>query len=236
MEIGGEQYVSCHLADISHEKRRRVLERVFFHDVLNSAGNIESIADMIGDMVHAEGREWLELLAATGKQIVAEIRAQEMLLAAETGELDVAFKPVRTRLLLETVAGMHRNSPIAENRFVTVADAAADIEFNSDDSLLARVLINLVRNALEASLPGAVVTLDCQALDHEVEFRVHNPAVMPDAVKRQVFTRSFSTKGKGRGLGTYSVKLLTEQYLRGSASFRSTAADGTTFLVRCPRR
>ncbi len=48
-----------------------------------------------------------------------------------------------------------------------------------------------------------------------IEFWVHNHAVMPESVQRQVFQRSFTTKGRGRGLGTYSVKLLTERYLEG---------------------
>jgi signal transduction histidine kinase len=57
---------------------------------------------------------------------------------------------------------------------------------------------------------------------------------MPSSVQRQVFNRSFSTKGAGRGLGTYSVKLLTERYLKGKAGFTSSEADGTTFFVILP--
>jgi signal transduction histidine kinase len=54
---------------------------------------------------------------------------------------------------------------------------------------------------------------------------------MPDHVRAHVFQRSFSTKGAGRGLGTYSVKLLTESYLAGQAWFESTTGQGTTFHV-----
>ena len=50
----------------------------------------------------------------------------------------------------------------------------------------------------------------------------------------QVFQRSFSTKGSGRGLGTYSMRLLTEHYLRGSVGFTSSAAEGTTFFASYP--
>ncbi len=57
---------------------------------------------------------------------------------------------------------------------------------------------------------------------------------MPREVQLQIFQRSFSTKGLGRGLGTYSVRLLTERYLKGSVSFTSSAEFGTTFRVRCP--
>jgi sensor histidine kinase regulating citrate/malate metabolism len=49
-----------------------------------------------------------------------------------------------------------------------------------------------------------------------------------------IFQRSFSTKGFGRGLGTYSIRLLTERYLKGSVSFTSSALSGTIFRVRYP--
>ncbi len=51
----------------------------------------------------------------------------------------------------------------------------------------------------------------------------------------QMFHRSFSTKGTGRGLGTYSMKLLSERYLGGSVTFRSIPGEGTTFTARYPR-
>lgn len=65
-------------------------------------------------------------------------------------------------------------------------------------------------------------------------FWVHNPTVMPRKVQLQVFQRSFSTKGKGRGLGTYSVKFLSERYLQGQVFFASTPETGTTFTVHYP--
>jgi sensor histidine kinase regulating citrate/malate metabolism len=50
----------------------------------------------------------------------------------------------------------------------------------------------------------------------------------------QIFQRSFSTKGAGRGLGTYSIKLLGERYLHGTVSFASSAEQGTIFQISLP--
>jgi sensor histidine kinase regulating citrate/malate metabolism len=57
---------------------------------------------------------------------------------------------------------------------------------------------------------------------------------MPEEVKLQVFKRSFSTKGKGRGLGTYSIKLLTEKFLKGKVYFISEENFGTEFTIEIP--
>jgi len=42
----------------------------------------------------------------------------------------------------------------------------------------------------------------------------------------QVFNRSFSIKGGDRGLGTYSIKLLSERYLNGEVGFTSEEGTG----------
>jgi signal transduction histidine kinase len=50
-----------------------------------------------------------------------------------------------------------------------------------------------------------------------------------------MFQRSFTTKeGGGRGIGAYSVKLLTERYLGGWVTFSSSREVGTTFTVTLP--
>jgi sensor histidine kinase regulating citrate/malate metabolism len=106
----------------------------------------------------------------------------------------------------------------------------------TDVQLLARVLGNMLKNALEASGPGDTVTLRCFEENDEVVFSVHNAAVMPREVQLQVFHRSFSTKGgPGRGIGTHSMKLLGERYLRGKVDFTSEHPYGTTFRIAIPK-
>jgi sensor histidine kinase regulating citrate/malate metabolism len=63
---------------------------------------------------------------------------------------------------------------------------------------------------------------------------VHNDAPIPREVRLQIFQRAFSTKGPGRGLGTYSMKLLSQRYLGGDVSFTSSEEGGTTFKARYP--
>jgi sensor histidine kinase regulating citrate/malate metabolism len=92
----------------------------------------------------------------------------------------------------------------------------------------------MVKNGLEASAEDETVRLSCLSSKTGIEFLVHNPHFMPRHVQLQVFQRSFSTKGKNRGLGTYSMKLLGEQYLRGKVSFTSYPEGGTTFKVWLP--
>ena len=129
-----------------------------------------------------------------------------------------------------------RYARLGEESGVTVKIGALppSQSIRTDGVLLGRVLGNLVKNAVEASRPGMTVTVSASVTGEGVVFEVHNPSVMPRDTQLQVFQRSFSTKGSGRGLGTYSVRLFTERYLGGSVTFRSTEGEGTTFRVTLP--
>jgi signal transduction histidine kinase len=91
----------------------------------------------------------------------------------------------------------------------------------------------MVKNALEASPAGDVVTLGVDKSESELHFWVHNAAVIPLAYQQRIFQRDFSTKGSGRGLGTYSMQLLG-RFLSGDVSFESASGSGTRFTLRLP--
>jgi hypothetical protein len=109
------------------------------------------------------------------------------------------------------------------------------MQIRTDRALLRRVLGNLLKNALEAVQPGDQVRMDAVPTVQGVAYHVYNPGFIAPEIQMQIFQRSFSTKGEaGRGIGTHSVKLLTESYLGGKVSFVSTEEEGTTFTVTLP--
>jgi signal transduction histidine kinase len=93
------------------------------------------------------------------------------------------------------------------------------------------VIINLLKNALEATPEQGKVLVGVENLNTRLRFWVRNDGVLPRDVQMQLFQRSFSTKGLGRGIGTYCVRLLTENYLGGKVSFISNETDGTVFNI-----
>ena len=233
--VAGDRYVLCNISDIGNEKRRYALEHIFLHDIINTAGNILDLASVIEDAVPEEGRSWTSLLSHAARHLVSEIQGQRQLMEAENGELAVTLAQLDTGTLLASVVGMYAVSTVARGRNLVIAAGAENLRMASDTALLSRVLANMVKNALEASTAGQSVTLDCRGRGDMVEFTVHNAAVLTAEVRRQIFQRSFSTKGVGRGLGTHSIKLLTERHLGGTVGFRSAPGEGTTFWARYPR-
>jgi signal transduction histidine kinase len=234
-EYEGEQFTVCALQDISHEKRRQTLERTFFHDVLNTAGGLRGYVELLLESDPDEVPEVATTVSKISQHLIEEIETQRSLLAAETDELSVNLSELQTKEILEELAVVYRRHEVAKGKSITVAAESEGVAFRSDYTLLLRVLGNMLKNALEATSAGESVTLGARHDADQVEFWVNNPTFMPREVQLQVFNRSFSTKGQGRGIGTYSIRLLASKYLGGSVDFSSSKAEGTTFRARLPR-
>ncbi len=228
------------LRDISAEKRRHALEQIFFHDVLNTVTGLRSWTALLqrtaGD--HRRASERVDFLS---RQLEREIRDHQSLTLAETG----ALVPVPTRIracdLLRDLEAVFASHFAAQDRRLELDPKQGELELTTDPSLALRVLVNMVRNALEATATGGAVRVRCEPApgslngDGRVRFVVHNDAFIPPEIQAHVFQRSFSTKAeRGRGLGTYSMKLLGEVYLGGKVTFASEVGAGTSFSLELP--
>ena len=234
LELVGRLFTIVAASDISHEKRREALERTFFHDILNTAGNVLGASYLLRTGKEGARDRFLDLISRGSEQLVEEINSHRMLLSAERGTLKIDPETVNSLPTLEKVRLQYSSSPLAQDRTITIDPGSEAAEFESEETLLTRVLGNLLKNALEATKPGGTVTLSCRLKGEQVAFSVHNPAVMARSVQLQLFQRSFSTKGTGRGIGTYSIKLFTEKYLGGQVRFESREPTGTLFQVMLP--
>ena len=238
VEWKGEQAVFCALNDISHEKRRRVLERTFFHDIMNTAGSVKGLSEILlmerKELGSDELAELLKMMRDSCSVMLDEIRSQQLLLAAESGHLTTDWKQAAIGDCTAEAAMVASHWPAAAAKHIVPVYPEGRTLFLTDPVLLGRVLMNLLKNALEATPDGGEVRLGGRVAGDRVEFSVWNAGVIPEAARLQIFQRSFSTKGTGRGTGTYSVRLFTEVYLNGKVSFASDPRDGTTFTVSFP--
>ncbi|MGA9048463.1 MAG: HAMP domain-containing sensor histidine kinase [Dehalococcoidia bacterium] len=232
--IGGENFSIFILKDISQEKRMHILEHIFFHDIKNLLTALYGWVDVLADIADSRSSEVCRMLTQLSTEIIEEVNAQQQLMAAESERLAVRVNAIDTLVMLHEIKEVYQNHSIAEGRNIFIDPDADRLEFNSDASLVRRVLSNMTCNALEAIEKGGTVTLGCNRCGDKVQFWVHNPGVISPKVQSQIFKWSFSTKGKNRGMGTYSMRLLSERYLGGAVSFSSSRHAGIKFMALFP--
>lgn len=233
LAFGNESFSIFALSDISHQKRRRALERIFFHDVLNVVGSIKGFSELLQTYDPEDRRDIYAMIQAAADQTIEEIEAQRILAAAESRELQVRPEPLSLSMFLPSLLDLYRHHPVGREKHLDLAQPVPELVVIADRTLLARILGNMLKNALEAARPEETVTVHCARHGGRVEISVRNRAVIPPAAQLEIFQRSFSTKGEGRGLGTYSMKILSE-HLGADIAFSSTAEAGTIFRLLLP--
>jgi signal transduction histidine kinase len=233
--VGAEDFVLVSFRDTSQEKRKATLERIFFHDLLNTASSLKVYLNLLRRTTgEAAQLPFVAELEAITDALVEEIQSQKMLVSAENGTLQTQANLVVSGQIVEEIISLFAHDEIARDKQIRIAPLSETFGLVADAAILRRVLVNTVKNAVEACKAGDTVTIGFHRLAASAQFWVHNPGEIPPEVQLHLFRRYFSTKGENRGLGTYSMKLLCEEYLKGSISFESGAEKGTTFRIRLP--
>lgn len=233
LKIDGANYLIVYAENIESEKRRDTLERVFFHDILNTAGAIDGIANIISDVDdESEKYKFYEMLKTSSQQLINEIMFQRMIVNAEKNQLVLDIKNHNVNSILKNAYNLYAKHPKAEDKYFDLEYLENDFEIQTDKSILVRSIGNLLKNAFEATQIGQKIKLYSKIQNDFVLFNIWNEGVIPDDIQIQIFQRSFSTKGKvGRGIGTYSVKLFVENYLKGKVYFTSNPQLQTCFTI-----
>jgi signal transduction histidine kinase len=233
--IDGEIFSIFVAHNIENEKRREALERIFFHDIINTASGLKGLINFMEENSNKEEfKTYKNMMEISIDTLIEEISAQQDLLAAENKKLKLHLERFDSFSIMEEVTAIYKRHEAGMGKKLKISNNSCREKISSDKRLLKRTISNMTKNALEASKLDETVTLGCMSWEDSIEFWTHNKRCIPREVQLQIFQRSFSTKGRGRGIGTWSIKLLTEQYLQGSVSFESSEESGTVFKVIIP--
>jgi signal transduction histidine kinase len=109
----------------------------------------------------------------------------------------------------------------------------AQLILNADQNLTYLLVLNLIKNAVEASPEKGKVRVDI-GLEEGVLVRVINSGVIPEEI-RDSFFEKYVTAGKssGTGLGTYSARLMANA-MKAEIWFETGKTDQTVLFVKFP--
>jgi signal transduction histidine kinase len=218
--------------DISALKRRETLERVFIHDLIASLQELRSWSE-VSRGAGADATAVAERVLAMANHLTDEVESQHWLLQAECGELVADLRTVPPERLLDEL----EDSLGAEvaGRLIRIPPPPDARPVCTDPAILCRILRNMVMNAMEAMPLGGQVRIWHELRSDRATFIVQNPGFMPPEISDRVFQRSFSTRAtRGRGLGTYGMKVLGETVLGGKVGFKTSWTEGTRFFIELP--
>ncbi len=235
IKFGDQDFILFNMQDISNEKKKVLLERIFYHDILNAAHNINSIAELFSTEEDVDRHEeYLGLMLKVTGNLIDEINTQRIISNSDYSNFISQPSLINSFSFYKDLKSEFES--VTNGKLtITLDQRSENFSFNADKVLLKRVVANMMTNAIEAENNEGTVSIGIISLNEKGSMIwVHNQSYMTEDVQLQVFNRSFSTKGSDRGLGTYSMKTLTEKYMKGKISFTSSPTNGTTFIIEIP--
>ena len=123
----------------------------------------------------------------------------------------------------------------ARERGISLGENLEPVPFlEADPNQLKQVLVNLIKNALEATEEHDRIILATGFQDGQAWFSVRDTGKgMPPEVLENIFHPFFTTKDKGTGLGLAVIHKIISDH-QGTVKVESAPDQGTTFLIRLP--
>lgn len=235
------------IRDISERRQVELLkediERISRHDLktpLNGIIGLPSLLLMDKNLT-AEQREFIRLIQESGYRMLDLINISLHLFQMETGQYKTNPVPVEMiQLLRKVLHDISRDS--AYQKFglqyeivLNHCPARQEDEFwvLGEELLCHSMISNLLKNAFEASPPGATVRILLET-GHWCTVRIENVGHIPPEFQQRFFNK-YATQGKqgGTGLGTYSARLMANT-MGGELQLELHQPDLVTVTARLP--
>lgn len=217
------------------ESRQRDVEHILRHDLRTPLGGIINIPELLLEDTNLtdQQRKFLIMIAAAGRKMLNQINSSLELQKIEDGSYCPEIAPcdpakiIRDNFSILTLCSGSEATPL------TLIEPTP-VTLDTDCRVLDVIAANLLRNALEASDPGAPVVVRLSEEDGQCVIRISNSQPVPEEIRPRFFEK-YATAGKsgGTGLGTYSALLMTRA-LGGTITMETAVQEGTTITVRLP--
>jgi len=251
-KLQGKDYKLVSFQDIQNELEAQEIEswqkliRVLTHEIKNSVIPISTLSDVILQMIKQNGDKpdlskldkesvedlvgGLETIEARSKGLANFVKTYDQL----TKLPEPKFTKVKVIKLFRRVDSLFR--PELEKRSINLTiNCPEEIEINADPDLIDQILINLVKNAMEA-LPqssGARILLWARKIDDE-NVQVHvqdNGAGIPEEVLENIFVPFYTTKEGGSGIGLSLSRQIMRLH-KGNITVSQLSENGVTFKLK----
>jgi two-component system nitrogen regulation sensor histidine kinase NtrY len=137
--------------------------------------------------------------------------------------------------LLEELTHLHKKELADHAITITIKLNPENLYISADKTMIEQVLINLLKNAIQAfdEQPDKQIWLTAYSNEKGravISVKDNGAGIDADALEK-IFIPFFSTKKSGSGIGLSLSKQIMRQH-EGSITVKSTLGEGTEFLLR----
>jgi two-component system, NtrC family, nitrogen regulation sensor histidine kinase NtrY len=253
LTLRGENVKLISIQNIQSELEEKEMEawqnlvRVLTHEIMNSVTPISSLAGIVEE-------ELKQQLDTSTPQPLSREQMGDIHLSLQTiskrSEGLIHFvkefrsltsipkpKPIQipVKTLLEELAMLHRKEVMEKQIHLTITVYPEDLTIVADKNMIEQVVINLIKNAIQAFEDGGdkLIELKASLTDKSrpmISVKDNGTGIDPEAMEK-IFIPFFTTKKTGSGIGLSLSRQIMRQH-QGTLTVKSTVGKGTEFFMR----
>ena len=209
------------------------LIRVLTHEIMNTVSPIASLSDALSKSMDEDGH--CELDVKAGLDTISDSSKNLIKFVETYRQLSGVARPVRKAIdLKELMAGVIAlNSEFAANcgAICKYRPEEDDLMIYADEGQISQILINLIKNALQAGAKHIDISAR-MGKDDEVIIDVANDGTpIPVSAQEQIFVPFFTTKKEGSGIGLSISRQIMRNH-DGTISLLRSDVNQTVFELR----
>ena len=209
------------------------LIRVLTHEIMNTVSPIASLSEALSHYANVpeadremDIKAGLETIASSSKDLISFVESYR--------ELAGVARPIPKALMLDQLVNkgieLTREQCLEEGVLCTYYPKTDDILIYADESQISRILINLIKNAIQAKATHIHISAEIDS-NEQTLIHVYNDGVpiSPES-QEQIFIPFFTTKQDGSGIGLS----LSRQIMRahnGTIDLTRSDDQGTEFTL-----
>ncbi len=219
--------ISSEIAENEQESWSRLI-RVLTHEIMNTVTPIASLSETLlrFEGVNEEIKNGLDTISQSSRGLIKFVDSYRNL----TRVAPPVKKAFYFKELAERVINLTTEQAVISGAVCTYIEKSDDIILYADEGQITQILINLVKNAIQAEARRIEITAEIN-LSEQIIIAVHNNgSPISKESQEEIFVPFYTTKQEGTGIGLS----LSRQIMRlhnGTLSLTRSDENGTVFTL-----
>jgi Signal transduction histidine kinase len=209
------------------------LIRVLTHEIMNTVSPIASLSDAMAKSVDENGHSELDIKA--GLETISDSSKNLIGFVQTYRQLSGVAKPIRKALdlreLMDSVISLNSEFAASCGATCKYRPEEDDLIIFADEGQISQILINLIKNALQAGAKHIDITAK-MGKDDDVIIQVSNDGEpIPVSAQEQIFIPFYTTKKEGSGIGLSISRQIMRNH-NGTIELVRSNSQQTVFELR----
>lgn len=219
--------ISSEIAENEQQSWSKLI-RVLTHEIMNTVTPIASLSETLLDFdgVDNELKSGLDTISQSSRSLIKFVENYRNLTRVAAPVRKAFF----VKEMVERVLNLTREQAVISGATCSFSEKSNDILLYADEGQITQIMINLVKNAIQAEARTVRITAEINIYEHVIINVLNDGRPISKESQEEIFVPFYTTKQEGTGIGLS----LSRQIMRlhnGTLSLTRSDETGTVFTL-----